>query len=213
MELVVETLGDVLPHIVPETGIVHIQQDGYSVLNYVFTMDSTFDSQIARECRGLKFDPQGALIARPFHKFFNLGEKRPLEEEPWQTPHVILDKLDGSMVHPAYVRGEMVFMTRMGRSAQANAAFEVAGAGVIAFCTDMIARGYTPIFEYTAPDNRIVLAYENAELTLLAVRHMRSGVYMTQLQMTDAAAPYGVSTVASFGAVSDAPSFGPMLVR
>src|SRR3546814_1285318 len=28
-----------------------------------------------REFRGIKFDKQGKLIARPFHKFFNWGEK------------------------------------------------------------------------------------------------------------------------------------------
>lgn len=44
------------------------------MINYLYTLDNTFDSAVARECRGLKFDPDGKLIARPFHKFFNLAK-------------------------------------------------------------------------------------------------------------------------------------------
>ncbi|WP_299988122.1 hypothetical protein [uncultured Ruegeria sp.] len=67
----------------------------------------------------MKFDPNGKLIARPFHKFLSLGEKRPVQEEPWDVSHAVLDKLDGSMIHPAIAGDEMVFMTRMGISARA----------------------------------------------------------------------------------------------
>lgn len=77
-----------LPHIVPDTGIIHSDHGNYSVINYVFTIDTTFNTAVARECRGLKFDRDGKLIARPFHKFFNLGEKRPPQEEPWDQAHV-----------------------------------------------------------------------------------------------------------------------------
>lgn len=38
------------------------------------------------------------------------------------------------------------------------------------FCSLFLDRGQTPIFEYTAPDNRIVLNYPTPELTLLQGR-------------------------------------------
>ena len=85
-------------------------------------MDDTFDTAIARECRGLKFDADGRIIARPFHKFFNLGEKERVEDIDWSAPHQLFDKLDGSMIHPAMLNGEMVFMTRMGATDQARLA-------------------------------------------------------------------------------------------
>jgi len=88
MELVIGSLDDVLPHIAPNIGIIHSDHGAYSVINYVYAVDTTFETAIARECRGLKFDREGKLIARPFHKFFNLGEKRPPQEEPWDEPHV-----------------------------------------------------------------------------------------------------------------------------
>lgn len=207
MELVIEHLDDVLPHIQPDTGIIHSVHKGYSVINYVFSVDETFDTAIARECRGLKFAPDGTLIARPFHKFFNLGEKRPPQDEPWDTGHVILDKLDGSMIHPAIVEGEMVFMTRMGRSDQAQHAWDKAGAAAKSLSAEMIEAGYTPIFEFTSPDNRIVVAYDTPELTLLAIRHMRTGAYMPHNQVEQKGAEHGVAVAGSFGTVKDVAKF------
>jgi RNA ligase len=207
MDHIIETLEDVLPHIVPDTGIFHFDHDGYSVINYLYTLDNTFDSALARECRGLKFDPDGRLIARPFHKFFNLGEKRPVQEEPWDASHAVLDKLDGSMIHPAIVGGEMVFMTRMGISAQSRAAWAVAGPEIKALCADMIATGFTPIFEFTSPENRVVLAYDVPQLTLLAIRHMRSGAYMPHAELEAVASRHSVPIVAQFGSVANVNRF------
>lgn len=207
MELVLETLDDVLPYILPDTGIIHSKHDGYSVINYVYTLENTFDSALSRECRGLKFDLDGNLIARPFHKFFNLGEKRAAEEEPWQSEHIVLDKLDGSMIHPAYVRGELVFMTRMGVSAPSVQALKVATQSVCDLCADMIAAGFTPIFEYTSPDNRIVLAYEKSELTLLAVRHIRTGAYIPHRELVRVADKYGLPVAKAFSSVRDYKAF------
>ncbi|MEP3845633.1 MAG: RNA ligase [Paracoccaceae bacterium] len=207
MELVIEHLDDVLPHIQPDTGIIHSVHQGYSVINYVFSVDETFDTAIARECRGLKFAPDGTLIARPFHKFFNLGEKRPPQDEPWDTGHVILDKLDGSMIHPAIVEGEMVFMTRMGKSDQAQHAWSKAGPEIKALCAEMIEAGYTPIFEFTSPDNRIVVAYDAPELTLLAIRHMRTGSYKPHKEVEQKGIEHGVALAGSFGIVEDVAKF------
>ncbi|MEX0283664.1 MAG: RNA ligase [Paracoccaceae bacterium] len=207
MEIVIETLGDVLPHIEPDTGIIHSDHGAYSVINYVYTLDHTFDSAFARECRGLKFDAEGRLIARPFHKFFNLGERQAAQEEPWDRPHLILDKLDGSMVHPAMVGGELTLMTRMGVSAQSRQALAMAGHAERALCVDMMAAGYTPVFEFTAPDNRIVVAYDQARLTLLAIRHMRTGAYMPHDEVAAVAARHGVALIGSHGSVADANTF------
>lgn len=208
MNIIIESVDDVLPHIVPDTGIIHSTHSDYSVINYVFTVDNTFDTALARECRGLKFDKDGALIARPFHKFFNLGEKRLAQDEPWDDPHVVFDKLDGSMIHPTMVQGELVFMTRMGLSDQAQQAQNVASHEVLALCKNMIEAGFTPIFEFTSPDNRIVLAYDKPQLTLLAIRHMRSGGYMSHVEMAKIALKHDVPTVATIdGNIKDIEGF------
>ena len=207
MEHLIEHLDDVLPHIQPDTGIIHSVHQGYSVINYVFSVDETFATPLARECRGLKFAPDGTLIARPFHKFFNLGEKRPPQEEPWATAHVVLDKLDGSMIHPAMVDEDMVFMTRMGMSPQSKQAWGAAPPEVLSLCADMLSAGYTPIFEFTSPENRIVVAYDTPALTLLAVRQTRSGLYMPHAEVEALGRRHGVPVAANFGDVEDVAQF------
>lgn len=207
MELVIEHLDDVLPHIAPDMGIIHSVHPNYSVVNYVFSTDETFSTPLARECRGLKFAADGTLIARPFHKFFNLGEKRPPQDEPWDMSHVVLDKLDGSMIHPAMVLGDMVFMTRMGVSPQSQQAWDVADTEVLNLCRDMIAAGYTPIFEFTSPDNRIVVAYDLPTLTLIAVRHTKTGAYMPHTELEALGSRYGIPTAQSFGDVANVARF------
>lgn len=178
-------IDDVLPHVAGRDDFIVVEKDGYTVIDYVLTGPDTFSgvgSEFRRECRGLKFAPDGKLLARPFHKFFNFGEKPETTEIDWSRPHRVYTKLDGSMVHPALVRGELVFMTRMGVTDQAKDALRFAaqskGFDYIRFCRFWMGLGFTPIFEWTAPQNRIVIEYESEALTLLALRCNETGRYV-----------------------------------
>lgn len=48
----------------------------------------------------------------------------------------------------------------------------------VEFANECIGMKYTPIFEYTSPNNRIVVKYDEERLTLTAVRHNRTGRYL-----------------------------------
>lgn len=157
---IIETVTDVLPHIQGNIGIFLTRFDEYDVIDYGFVGDETFRSPMTLECRGLKFAKDGRLIARPFHKFFNLGERQRPEDIDWTVPHLVLSKLDGSMVHPCIVRNELVFMTRMGITAQSMAAFAHAGDNVRQLSKYAIEAGMTVLFEFTSPENRVVIAYD-----------------------------------------------------
>ena len=196
-----------LPHLREGTGIRAWRRDGYTVVDYSFMDRETFVTPIDHECRGLKFDAEGAILARPFHKFFNLGERERVEDVDWSAQHCVLAKLDGSMVHPARLGGELLMMTRGGVTEQARAALGHATADVIALCEVMLNDGITPVFEFTSSDNRIVIAYERAELTLLAARETVSGRYLTHAELTDRASVHGVPVVEGFGSVEDAKAF------
>ena len=152
MELTIQTIDDVLPHIDTESGICVSKRPNYTVIDYVFVTKETFVTDMALQCRGLKFDVHGEIIARPFHKFFNMYEKEDPSAVDWSRPHVILDKLDGTMIHPAILEGELVFMTRMGVTTHAERALKLASAGVLDPCRDMLSAGMTPILEITQPD-------------------------------------------------------------
>lgn len=203
----IEHLDQVTPHISFDQGFVVSRRPDHTVIDYVFTVPETFSSAMALECRGLKFDRDGRLIGRPFHKFFNLGERQRIEQIDWSAPHHVLDKLDGSMVHPVLLEGAMVFMTRMGATAQAAVAQRQAGAGVLDLAHHLLAGGLTPIFEFTSPDNRIVVAYERPALTLLAARDMVSGAYLPQAELVRLGARFGVAVVRAAGPLADAADF------
>ena len=200
-------IDDVAPHIREGTGIVVWRREGYTVIDYTHIGDETFVAPIDLECRGLKFGPDGAILARPFHKFFNLGERERVEDVDWSAPHRVLAKLDGSMVHPAMLGGELVLMTRGGVTAQSRAALDHGGDNVRALARAALADGITPMFEFTAPDNRIVIAYDEPALTLLAARETVSGRYLTHAELEALADAHRVPLVESHGTVADAKAF------
>jgi RNA ligase len=79
-------------------------------------MDTTFPRVISacdairRECRGLVFDKNGWILARRFHKFFNLNEREETlaRNVDFSKPHSVLAKIDGSMISPVIINGEII---------------------------------------------------------------------------------------------------------
>lgn len=83
----IETIDDVLPHLGENIGIYVNRRAGYRTVDYGWVGDTTFDRPMRIECRGLKFGEDGRLLARPFHKFFNLGEREGVADIDWTRPH------------------------------------------------------------------------------------------------------------------------------
>ncbi|MEZ0212467.1 MAG: RNA ligase [Xanthobacteraceae bacterium] len=181
MSITLTHIDEVLPHIEGRHEFAVADRGSYKVVDYRCTTHGTFDDRVRIECRGLKFDQDGWIIARPFHKFFNVGEvpETRVEAIDFGKPHVIMDKLDGSMVHPALISGVVVLMTRAGRTDVARLAERHLTTELIIACREWLEEGWTPIFEFTAPDNRIVINYSESRLTVLAVRDTMTGRYST----------------------------------
>jgi len=195
---IINHIDDVLPSIAGRSEFVHALRDGYSVIDYNFALADSFDDPIRLECRGIKFASNGGILARPLHKFFNIGER--VETQPhvldFSQAHVVTEKMDGSMIHPAIVDGEVVFMTRMGRTDVARKAERHLTLAVNLGCRAQLARvNKTPIFEFTAPDNRIVVRYAESGLTLLAIRDNATGAYDPPDWVAEVAASMGVAAV------------------
>lgn len=205
-------INDVLPAIDARDEFVVGKRDGYQFIDYNYALPDSFDCQIRRECRGLKFDMDGKLIARPFHKFFNLHERPEDIPTAWDGV-VVMEKLDGSMVHPARVNGELVFMTRAGISDQAKLARAACqrlpyGKAILDFCANAVTNGFTPIFEFTSPQNQIVVRYATEALTLLALRRNDNGYYMSRWLVETEARRYGFPHVRTFDhSLSDLDAF------
>ena len=78
------------------------RREGLTALNYVYlTGESDQFTHPFSEFRGLIIDETtNEVVARPFQKFWHAGENA-AEPTDWNEPHVILPKLDGSLVYPA----------------------------------------------------------------------------------------------------------------
>ena len=141
---------------------------------------------IRRECRGMIFCPNTSrIVRRPLTKFFNIGERdeTQIHRLDFTKHHRVYTKLDGSMIVPfevGYGSGMIRWGTKMGLSEVALKAevFVAQHPKYAAFARWCISQDISPIFEYTAPDNRIVVKYDDESLTLLTARHMITGEYL-----------------------------------
>jgi RNA ligase len=205
----IRIISDVLPHIEGRPEFVVAEREGYTVVNYVVAMADTFDmtgpddlgGAIRRECRGLIFDADGNLMSRPFHKFFNVNEREETQAHRLDLDvlfdHVIMEKLDGSMIRPILVDGYLRLATKMGVTEvamQAETWLAAQDPSLKEWLRRCVHDSVTPIFEWVSPFNQIVLAYEEADLVYLGTRDNATGAYVM-----DKSCPF--STVPRYGSV------------
>ena len=183
----IKTIQDVLPHIEGCTEFRVMEKDWYSVVNYMVSLEETFrwdsddpvGSTVRRECRGLIFNREGELVSRPYHKFFNVGEKEEtqLNKVNLYEPHVVLEKLDGSMIRPIPTPEGFRLATKAGVTDVAmNAEVFIADKPHYAtFIRKCFQRNTTPIFEWCSRANRIVVDYPEDQLILTAMRYVFEG--------------------------------------
>ena len=184
-------IDDVLPHIQGREEFIVAEREGYTVVNYVVAMADTFDmtdandlgGAVRRECRGLIFDADGNLMSRPFHKFFNINEREETQAHDFVMTegHVVMEKMDGSMIRPILVDGYLRLATKMGVTTVAMQAEEwLAGQdpALKAWMRQCVEDSVTPLFEWVSPFNQIVLAYETADLVYLGTRDNATGAYV-----------------------------------
>jgi T4 RnlA family RNA ligase len=154
----------------------------YNLANYKsFTLDA------ALECRGITFEinEKGEflrLASLPMQKFFNYNENPFTSGLENEKISLAMDKQDGSLISSCLINGKVhlkskgAFFSEQAVAAnkllatlpeleQALLAYEVAG--------------YTVNLEYTAPDNQIVLVYQEAGLAILNVRCRENGEYVS----------------------------------
>lgn len=194
-------IDDVLPYVAHKDEFKVMDKGDYKVIDYVISKEDTFDSPEAIECRGIRFFPNGEIMARPPQKFFNVGERQDLEERHWKGDFRIFEKLDGSLIVPVDINDEIRLGTKAGItdvSIQCEKELNLHEDFYLEIGF-MLRLGLTPIFEYTSPTNRIVIKYEGAQLTLIAVRDTVTGEYQP---LDDYAEALGVPRVQEYKNVS-----------
>lgn len=181
----IKHIDDILPALAGKDYIgVNKQSNGATVICYNISNGDSFATPFEKECRGITFDRDGKIVSRPLHKFFNLAERDEVlpQNLDWDSVTAVFDKMDGSMITAGVFHGEVFVKSKKSfESDVAVAALAYIRANqkyydFIKHCADL---DLTPIFEYTSPNNRIVLRYDDEKMTLLHVRHNITGEYHT----------------------------------
>jgi RNA ligase len=212
---VITHIDDVLPHIEGWPEFRVMDKGFYTVVNYMVSNSETFSNidndlhgmSIRRECRGLIFDSEtGNLISRPYHKFFNVGERveTQIDKINLYQPHVILEKLDGSMIRPIPTADGFRLATKAGITDISEQAEEfIADKPQYAkFILECINQRLTPIFEWVSRKNRIVVDYPEDNLILTAIRKNDDGTYFKYGAMKKLAESLSIPVVKAIDGVS-----------
>ncbi|MFB9076621.1 T4 RnlA family RNA ligase [Flavobacterium procerum] len=152
----------------------HPEQDLYI---YNYTQNAQFErvwNEITIACRGLILDKDLNVVARPFPKFFNLGE---MENEILpETSFEVYDKMDGSLGILYWINDQPFIASRGSFSSEQSDKANEMLHGKYKDSWSLLDKNKTYLFEIIYPENRIVLDYgASEELVLLAVIDTHSG--------------------------------------
>lgn len=154
--------------------------DDLQVLNYTPKAQFTPElwNHVTDICRGLIYNANTMeIVARPFSKFWNLGDSRHPETLPENLPSTaptITRKMDGSLgiLYPA---SDGLAVATRGSFASEQAKWATRWIRDQGWEPTMVPSDVTLLFEIIYPENQIVVKYERSGLVLLAGIHIPTG--------------------------------------
>lgn len=149
-------------------------------------------------CRGLIVDNTGTVVAKPYKKFGNIGEfdGTNITTLAAYDNVEVTEKLDGSMIVLTQWQGKELFSTRSTfYSDQAVAAGELWGSKYRPYLREPLNTQFTYVWEYTSPNNRVVVRYSEDTLTLIGVIDTDTGEEYSYTKVAEEAARIGVPAV------------------
>ena len=196
------------------------EREHFKVINYISMGNDVFPDPasasddatarrwyLRRQCRGLIFNHNGDVISLPIKKFFNANERAEtqLDRIDLSQPHVILEKLDGSMCRPIPIGSDYRMGTKMGITTVAMMAEEFVAEHLNydKFIRATMADNLSPQFEFCSRKQRIVLDYLDDRLVLLSIRSLATGQDLSIAKMQEYANMYDIDVVGHYpGTVS-----------
>lgn len=164
--------------------------------------DDYHNNIIRRECRGIMFDLDGYVISRPLHKFFNVNEREETQISKIDLfkPHVILEKLDGSLIRTIPLQDGYRLGTKAGItdiSMQAEV-FVSENQNYHELISALVKLKITPMFEWCSRKQRIVIDYPKDRLVFIAARYLKSGEYISYDQIIQWGREFNVDVVRQY---------------
>lgn len=177
-----------------EAGFVTACPSGGLTL-YNYSQRAVFDqewNEHTMAARGLVLDAAGRVVARPWPKFFNVGERPETFPDalPAEVPE-LAEKYDGSLI-VCFWNPERPGWQCVTRGCWDNQQTRWANEWIVGRCERFDA-AYTYLFELVAPWNRVVLAYAEADMILLGRVHTETGRDSTYAEAATHAVEVGVT--------------------
>lgn len=177
------------------------------IVSYMIADKEFWQKPLALETRGATFCAEtGECLARPFEKFFNVGEREDtlIHRINFDGARVF-EKRDGSMITPVLINGGVFLKSKKSFFSEvAKKAQESASPQLLEFCRVFCEQGLTPIFEFTHPECRVVLDYgSEPKFVLLAVRHNGTGEYVDISSVKPIAECYNVGIIEEYELSTD----------
>lgn len=168
---------DLLREMIAEKYVIVKQHPRAELFIHNYTAKTQYEhiwNDCTLQCRGLILNAKGEPVARPFRKFFNLGEieNQHIPNEPFE----VYEKMDGSLGILYWLDDEAQMATRGSfGSDQAQKATEMLHT-TYAHALPQLDKNLTYLFEIIYPENRIVVDYGKEEkLVLLAIIDTKTG--------------------------------------
>lgn len=173
-----------------------VEKSNLILFNYTdqCTYERAWTDRYTRDARGIIFDQStGELVARPFPKFFNLGEMPEtmllnLPDEPYE----VFEKVDGSLGIIYFYNNQWNIATRGSFSSpQAVKGLEI----LKKYKLSALTPGFTYLCEIIYPDNKIVVNYGAEEkLVMLGMYHGETELSFDHVEEVAAALQMPITT-------------------
>lgn len=179
----------------------YVQVQKHPVLDlyiYNYSAKAQYDriwNETTLQCRGLILNQHGDVIARPFRKFFNLGEmeNQIIPAESFE----VYEKLDGSLGILYWHNGKPYIATRGSFTSMQSAKANEILLSKYAHLIKDLDPSKTYLFEIIYPENRIVVDYGKTEELILI------GVVDTVTGLEEELGEFGFPVVKKFHGVND----------
>ena len=173
----------------PPYSLIIKEEDDFTLLKYN-QLESDFNQEIVRECRGIILDKDNHIVCWPFYKFFNYGEVY-ADKLDWSSVSV-QDKIDGTLMKLWNYKGEWKLSTNGSINAYTtplnqNEVLKIscpyktfgelfeAAENYKDIDFNSLNPNYTYMFELTSPYNRIVIEYPNIIINHIGTRNNQTG--------------------------------------
>jgi len=159
--------------------------EGFTILKYS-QINSDFNNDIVRECRGLIVDKKLNPVCIPFFKFANFGESY-ADEIDWATA-IVEEKIDGSLLKVWSYEGKWIVSTNgtifaskaiIGSEDEIKTESSYGSFGdlftdacnLAGLCLNKLNPQNTYMFELVSPYNRVVVPHESIDLYHIGTRN------------------------------------------